>query len=516
MADAPKERAPRWGTLAPGRPSAPTPARMRWLELRHALGRSKNRAAWLAFFCAVTTYRPEAWQVRAHLARSRHPVLRTNKLIVAGIRTGKTFWSSAESAMLHMVNPGVDHLMIAPTYDQVREVVLPQWEEWMTQMAERGYPLLRKMNSSLLRADLHCGSRVYFRSAEKYHHIRGFEFATVGFDEAEFARYVTDCLSMLIGRLSARTHERQLTGTTTTRGYGGLIEWWNRERERAKRLPAGERDQALSAWWYKRARTFDNPHLTPDFLEGLLGYSRQRFLEEVLAYVFASTARVWPEYSLERHVMPYRYDPELPWVLCADWGYHFPYFAALQYSERHGAWVLFWEWLEDQVKPEAQIVELEQIAKGLGRPPAEAAVDPDDTGMVMALRRLFPACEIHLPDGAADRLVRDNIEAVRLLLDPLHGAPLLLVAAHLVTDDTAHRGAHRTLLSYPWIQKSGEILERMPNKDSRWAHCADGVGYFARRIAKPPNPFSIPRGGGLIDPLDAVLEQLARVGAIPR
>ena len=113
-------------------------------------------------------------------------------------------------------------------------------------------------------------------------------------------------------------------GTTTTRGFGGLIEGWHRERERAKRLPPGQRERALAAWWYKRARTFDNPHLTADFLEGLQGYSRQRFLEEVLAYVFASTARVWPEYSRDRHVVPYTYDSEKPWVLCADWGYHFP------------------------------------------------------------------------------------------------------------------------------------------------------------------------------------------------
>lgn len=99
---------------------------MPWLELRRALGRSRDRRKWLQFLCAVTDYRPFPWQVRAHLASSGDPDVRTNKLITAGIRTGKSVWTTAEKTELDIANPGVDHLCIAPTYDQVREVLLPK------------------------------------------------------------------------------------------------------------------------------------------------------------------------------------------------------------------------------------------------------------------------------------------------------------------------------------------------------------------------------------------------------
>lgn len=522
------EKAPRWGTLKPGKPSPATPRRLAWLELRRRLGQQRDRLAWLQFMCSVTSYRPEPWQVRVHLARSHDPGVRANKLVSAGIRTGKTLLASAEAFMLHVANPGCNHLFLAPTYDQVREVVLPAWMKWVEEAADAGYPILRKMNQSLLRGDLHCGGRVYFRSAEKYHHIRGYEFASVNFDETEFARKALEAMLVLLGRISSpHAYVRQFTATSSPSPNGlsgGLIEFWHKQRELAKRLPPGLREQALAAWWFLRAKTTDNPHLPPDFFRGVEGYSKRRYLEEILAYSFASSTRVWPEYGTERHVVKYQFNPERPYVICCDWGYHFPYFGFLQFVPdllrsdltRHPAWVLFWEWGDDHVAEGRQMEELRKVARHLGRHPMAAAVDPEDSGMIELLRHEFPNCEMHFGESKSERSVKRGVDAVRAMLDPLFSEPRLLVADHLTTQAWAegqgHRGFHATALNYPWKALHGAIVDRAPDKDSRYAHCGDSIGYFARELGDGvERVFDVPKrmGGHSADDLEEVLRQLS-------
>lgn len=511
--------APKWGSLKPGRQSPPTPQRMQWLELRRRLGQSRNRLAWLQFMCAITSYRPEPWQVRFHLAGSPDPNVRTNKLVSAGIRTGKSILETAESFMLNLVNPGCNHLLIAPTYDQVREVLRPMWEQWMDEAAASGYPLLRRFNESLLRADHHCGGRTYFRSAEKIHHIRGYEFADVNFDESEFARHAIEALNVLLGRISAPAAlVRQFTAGSSPNGIGALVGYWHTQRELAKRLPPGQREVALASWYFQRAKTTDNPYLPADFFRGLEGYSKRRYMEEILAYTFASSLRVWPEYEAERHIARYEFNAERPYVICCDWGYHFPYFGFLQQAE-DGRWFIFWEWAEDHVGEGHQMDELEKVVRHLGRPPHAAAVDPEDSGMIELLRRLYPNCSMHYGETKTERAVKRGTDSVRAMLDPLFAAPRLIVAEHLTTqtwtESRGHRGVHQTFTHYPWLSSNGHIVDRAPDKNSRYAHCGDALGYFARELGDgTERVFTVPRlsGAGGGDDLEAVLARLGMRG----
>lgn len=455
------------------------------LQLRAQLGASGNRAEWLKFHSAVCGYSPDPWQLHAHLVQSFDGP-RTHKLLSCGIGTGKTEWLVNEHAILHVVNPGADHLLIAPTYDQARDILLARWEAIMDAYADAGYPILRKINKSILRADLYCGGRVYFRSAEKVENLRGTEFASVGLDEGEYIRNPINGLTTLLGRLRSRNcFGRQMSVTTTPRGLtGGILEYWHKMRQAARANAKNESELArkLSTWWFNRVSSFANPRLTEDFFEALQGYSRRRFEEEVLGYPAASSVTVLPEYNAERHGIDYVYDKSQPYDLICDWGYLYPYFGWIQPRKGQHDAVLFAEYYEDQVGEERQLHALQQTAAQLGRHPSRIAVDREDPKMIERVARLFPNAHIERMEGRADQARAYGIEAVRAVVDPLFGPPLFRIAKDLINKG-GKRSMHEALLGRKWAQTHG-ILLPWPDEDRYREHAFDALSYWARAFGR--------------------------------
>lgn len=460
---------------------------MPWLELRNALGRSRDRRKWLQFLCAVTSYDPTVipWQVRAHLADSGDPDVRTNKLVTSGIRSGKSTWAAAEETELEVVNPGVDHCFVAPIYDQVREVLLPKWMALVSEMAENGYPLLRKMNWSILRADLHCGGRVFFRSADKVQNLRGFEFCSVADDECDYARNPMDALDTLVGRLSAPgAHVRQLTCMTTPGQYAGsVIEHWAQQRKLASEHddPA-VRQQALRAWWFARGRTLDNPRLPPDFLQGVLSYSLSQYLKEIEGYpVIHRSARAVACYG-DGHAYAGAYDPNKAYDLGIDWGQHHPAYAWFQILG-DGRAVIVHEYVPDDVAPAKQLQVVRKICSQLGREPEFAAVDRADQDQIRLFRRMFPATTVREAESRAEQDRKASIAAVLRLMEPLDGVPKLLVSEHLRGRGAPERGVHNTLMQAAWeYDRIRQHYLDVVAKDGTYDHMFDAIAYWCKLV----------------------------------
>lgn len=472
-------------TESQGRRVNPRVRFMPWLEMRHALGKSRDRRKWLQFLCAVTDYDPFPWQIRAHLADSGAPDVRTNKLETAGIRTGKSVFMAAEGVALHTVNPGVDHLMIAPTYDQVREVLLPKWMERATQMAESGYPLMRRMNWSILRADLHCGGRVFFRSADKIANLRGFEFGDVEFDEADYAKQPMDALDTLIGRLSAAlAYVRQLTVTTTPYQYAGsTIEHWAIQRLAALRLadPVA-RSRMLRSWWFGRARTLDNPTLPPDFLAGIASYSLSQYLKEIEGYpVIHRTAKALACYG-DRHATPHAYDPAKPYDMGIDWGQHKPAYAWIQILGDGRASIVH-EYVPDDMPPERQLEMVRRICNAMKRDPEFAGVDRADPDQIKLFKRLFPRTIVREAETVAEQSRKASINALQKLMEPIDGNPKLLVWQGLRGQTAPVRGVHGMLgnVQWEWDRLRSSYLDVVA-KDGVFDHMFDAVAYWAKLI----------------------------------
>ncbi len=471
-------RAPGSGKLVP------------WLELRHILGRSRDRRRWLQFLTAITGYRPFQWQVRMHLAHSPlEPDVRTNKLITAGVRAGKTEGELREQEELHLFNPGptIKHVLVAPTYDQVREVLLRPYLSHLDDMARAGYPLLKHMNWSLMRADLHCGASTFFRSADKIENTRGFEFATFAIDEGDYTRDPQNTWNTLSGRLSAHdAYVRQGTVATSPAEYGGsIIQLFDAQRAAADDLDPEERSRVLQAWWYGRVRTLDNPTLPPDYIRSLYSLSRPEFLKEVLGYpVIKREAQVFACFSRERHLADFEPDPRRPYDIGCDWGLHRPSYFWFQLLPNGRQAVIFDEWHPENVGEDAQLEYLARQAKKLGKAPEAAGVDWADVGMVERLKKLFP--DIHVPsdEGGSEQSRREaSAKAWLRMLDPIEGEPALLVSTKLATTRAPRRGVVGMLEEIQWEWDSGRRFYRdVAAKDGFFDHAFDAGGYWARRI----------------------------------
>ncbi len=455
------------------------------LELRHALGRSRDRRKWLQFLCAITDYRPFPWQIRAHLVDSGDPNVRTNKLVTAGIRTGKSVFAAAEKIELDFVNPGIDHVLTAPTYDQVREVLLPKWMERATEAAASGYPLLRRMNWSILRADLHCGGRVFFRSAEKIANLRGFEFGDGVNDESDYAKNPMDVLDTLIGRLSApKAYVRELCCFTTPYQYAGsTIEHWAQQRLAAMRIVDPKmRALALRAWWFGRARTLDNLTLPPDFIAGIMSYSLSQYLKEIEGFpVIHRSAKALPCYG-DRHAYAGTYDPSLPYDLGIDWGQHRPAYAWVQILG-DGRAAIVHEYVPDDLPPQRQLDMVRQICNRMGQEPQFAGVDREDQDQIRAFKRMFRSTIVREAGTREEQDRKGSIQALQRLLEPLDGVPKLLVAQRLRGDDAPERGAHGALSNVQWeYDRLRHSYLDVVAKDGLFDHMFDAIAYWAKLV----------------------------------
>ena len=462
-----------------------------WLKMRHMLGASRDRRRWLQFYCAVTNYHPYKWQIRAHLHNSgAEPDVRTNKLVTAGIRTGKTRWLLSEHEQLHLFLPGHDHIMLAPTYDQVREVLLREWLADVEEMASRGYPLLKHMNWSLMRADLVCGARVFFRSGQKIENSRGFKFATAADDEADYQRGPMVVLNTVMGRLSALSYIRQATVTTTPYEYAGsTIQFFAQQREAAELLPPAERALQKRSWWYIRARTLDNPALTPDFIRSLHTLSKTDWLREVEGCpIIHRQARVMSCYDPGRHLYgrvtgkAFQFDKRRPYDLGIDWGQHRPsYFWYQPVSPTLS--VLFHEYHPEDESEETQLEYVRQVALELGADPELAGVDKHNLDQIARLERMFPRCNVLVDETTEQQSRKSSVSAWHALLDPKFGPPRLLIADHLAGSNASKRGVVAMMLNIPWEWdgKYGRYLD-VAEKEGFFEHAFDAGAYWAKNI----------------------------------
>lgn len=453
--------------------------RKRWDELRKQLGVTQDRAALIKLLAATTHYKPMPHQARAHLAHSSDGT--TQKLFLAGIGAGKTVWSMAEAVMLAIANPGCLGAVTAPTYDQVVNVLLPEWTALTDGLAASGYPLVRRFIRSMSEAHLVCGGRVLFRSFSKVDHLRGFSLAWAAVDESEVSMNPTRVWDVLSGRLrDPRANIRQIHCTTTPQGLRGIPAMFVAARERARSCKdEEERSKALRRYWACTATSYDNTHLPDGYIAALTEtYSKRQFDQEVLAKILKPSQAVWPEFTKETHVRPWVYDPSLPYAISCDWGHQYPHVIWMQRAP-DGAWVAFDEFCEDQVPRDHLRHAIKTRCDQLGRYPEHAVGDRAVKDEMAWLLHEFPKTYVHRMRTKQEQSINHGIEVVRALLDPLEGAPKLYISQRLA-ESQSKRALIKCLVNYRYRARAdGSINVGHAFKDNVHDHGADCMRMFA-------------------------------------
>ncbi|MAK30144.1 terminase family protein [Acinetobacter sp.] len=469
--------------------------RRRWDQLRQQLGVSQDRAALVRLLAATTNYTPLPHQARAHLAHV--PDGTTQKLFLAGIGAGKTVWSMAECVMLAIANPGCLGAITAPTYDQVVNVLLPEWQALTDAMAANGYPLVRRFIKSMSEAHLVCGGRVLFRSFGKVDHLRGFSLAWAALDESEVSMNPVQVWDVLQGRLrDPRANMRQIHCTTTPQGLRGVPAMFVEARNRAAGIQdPNERSAALRRHWSCTATSHQNTHLPDGYIEALSStYSKRQYDQEVLAKILKPSTAVWPEFNKEAHVRPWAYDPSLPYAISADWGHQYPHVLWLQQAPDE-SWIVFDEFCDDQIPRDHLRHAIRARCEALGKDPEHAVGDRAVKDEMAWLVHQFPRTWVHRMRTKQEQSVNRGIEVVRALLDPIEGSPRLYVSDRIGASQ-ARRGLIRCLQNYRYrMRADGGIHVGQPFKDNVHDHGADCLRMFAVAVIEgDAGAFSAGRG----------------------
>ena len=383
----------------------------------------------------------------------------------------------AELLAVILLCPGRRFAALAPTFDQVLHVLRPRFKELADQMAEAGYPIERRWRASLYRSDLVCGGQIYWRSFGKVDNLRGYTLAGVALDETEQHSdpgYVWDVVQ---GRMRDRKSPiRQMFATTTPDGMRGVVRKFARVRR------TGD-DEQKRRWWVARAATQDNPHLPDDYIEAMCtGYSKRQAEQELEARVLQPQNVIYPEFDRARHVIPYRYDPALPYDIACDWGDSRPHVLWIQRTWQDEG-IIFDEYCADGDPIDKQKDVIQRRCKRLGKQPEHVAADRAVKKMNGWAVHTFTSARLVKMDSRQEQNVKDGIEVVRAMLDPLFGEPRLYIASGLVprgipSDD--ERGIVACLEGYRWRDSMHETLT--PLKDGRLDNGADAVRYWCRRV----------------------------------
>jgi PBSX family phage terminase large subunit len=230
---------------------------------------------------------------------------------VGGIGSGKTYTGCIRALLASQGQIGTTHNAIqtpnlgaitAPTYPMLRDVTIRTFLE----VAGKAVVSYRSSEHIALLTN---GSEVIFRSAENPERLRGANLAWWFGDEAAF--YTPDVWRIMIGRLRQfGKHGYAWIGTTPKGRNWVYQEFVQKERP----------DYTIF-----KAKTKDNIHLAPEFIESLeASYVGDFAAQELDGEFVAFEGLIYPEFNRDLHVTNTHPNEFKRVTAGVDWGYANP------------------------------------------------------------------------------------------------------------------------------------------------------------------------------------------------
>ena len=247
-----------------------------------------------------------------------------------------------------------------------------------------------------------------------------------------------------------------------------------------------------------------NTYLPPGYIDSLrAGYSARQWKQEVEAEILRPHTAVYPEFSRERHLRPWRYDRTISaYDLAVDWGHAHPAVLWIQRIPGTGECVIFDEFVDDNVPRDHLRALIKRRCDALGRPPSNIAGDRAVKSENAWAMHAYPSTRVHTMRTRAHQDIRNGVECVRAMLDPVDRAPLLYVADHLAKDPP-RRGVVLGLENYRYKQRSDGSLSQDPWKSNVEDHINDALRYWCVALGlNERKPYVIGRAHGRNNPSD--------------
>ena len=208
--------------------------------------------------------------------------------LVAGFGAGKSYSLTVKILQLCYDNPGFTGIAMEPTYGLLNDILIPQmqdiWDDWGVD-----YTLHKAAAEVHVRCPDGQTSKVLLRSFENFTKIRGVNAAWACVDEIDTVKpsVATTAFRLLQGRI--RTGPRpQIAVCSTREGFGFLHDFFVENMDDSKHL--------------MRAKTTDNPHLPPEYIQSLREQYPPALIESYLngEFVNLAQASIFCEFDRKR------------------------------------------------------------------------------------------------------------------------------------------------------------------------------------------------------------------------
>ena len=193
---------------------------------------------------------PTSPQFEYIMSQARYPAL------VAGFGAGKTEAAVKRSIIGKLINPDCDRGFYAPTYDLIRMIAFPRFEQALEEMGIS----YRLYKSPLNYIEIGGKGKIYFRSMDAPHRIIGYEHADADVDELDTMK--PDDAAYAWRQIVARNRQKKINGsansvgvTTTPEGFKFVYETWKKNPKPGYQII--------------QAPTKSNPYLPEGYIQSL-------------------------------------------------------------------------------------------------------------------------------------------------------------------------------------------------------------------------------------------------------
>lgn len=207
---------------------------------------------------------------------------------VAGYGAGKTEALVTRSIIQKLQNPKTDRAFYEPTYDLVRMIAFPRFEEKLT---EHNIPYrLAKSPHNLI--EIEGMGRIIFRSMDTPSRIIGYEVADSDVDELDTLK--TKDAEDVWRKILARNRQKKdgqntVAVATTPEGFGFVYQMWELNKREGYEII--------------RAPTYSNPYLPDDYIDSLRATYPAHLIDAYIEGLFVNltSGTVYHEFSRKKN-----------------------------------------------------------------------------------------------------------------------------------------------------------------------------------------------------------------------
>lgn len=245
--------------------------------------------------------------------------------MVAGFGAGKTEAAVNRAIIGKIAHPEVNRGFYEPTYDLIRMIAFPRFEEALTNL---NIPY-RLYKTPINKIDIEGYGSIFFRSMDTPSRIIGYEHGDADVDELDTLK--RDDAADVWRRILSRNRQKKANGapntigvTTTPEGFRFVYETWAKDPQKGYKII--------------QAPTYSNPHLPETYIQSLRDIYPDNLLQAYLEgrFVNLTSGTVFNCYDREKNRSNEAIKEKEP--LCIGMDFNVTNMSAVVYVKRGDVW----------------------------------------------------------------------------------------------------------------------------------------------------------------------------------